>query len=77
MKVKILKRKVNIELTHQEYHDMISKVNDLDNICGTATEMNDIYLSDLRKLYSIKWNLRELVAARWDADIYRYVAREE
>ena len=77
MKVKILKSKVNIELTHQEYHDMISKVNDLDNICGTATEMNDIYLSDLRKLYSIKWNLRELVDARWDADTYRYVAREE
>ena len=77
MKVKILKSKVNIELTHQEYHDMISKVNDLDNICGTATEMNDIYLSDLRKLYSIKWNLRELVDARWVADIYRYVAREE
>ena len=56
---------------------MISKVNDLDDICSTASEMNDIYLSDLRRLYSIKWDLRELVDARWDGDTYRYVARQE
>tara|TARA_R100001463_G_scaffold81398_2_gene135934 strand:- start:1321 stop:1557 length:237 start_codon:yes stop_codon:yes gene_type:complete len=77
MKVKILKSKVNIELTHREYHNMISKVNDLDDICSTASEMNDIYLSDLRRLYSIKWDLRELVDARWDGDTYRYVARQD
>ena len=77
MKVKILKSKVNIELTHREYHNMISRLNQLDSVLSTYNEMNDLYISDIRKLYKIKWDLRELVDARWDADIYRYVTREE
>ena len=42
MKVKILKSKVNIELTHREYHNMISRLNQLDSVLSTYNEMNDL-----------------------------------
>lgn len=75
MKVKILKSKVNIDLTHSEYHNMVSRLNQLDSILSTLNEMNDLYLSDVGKLYKIKWDLREILDAQWNSEKYKYVVR--
>ena len=57
MKTKILKTKVNIELTHSEYHNMVSRLNQFDSVLSTYNEMNDLYISDIRKLYKIKFQV--------------------
>ena len=75
MKTKILKTKVNIELTPSEYHNMVSRLNQLDSILSTLNEMNDLYLSDVGKLYHIKWDLREILDAQWNSEKYKYVVR--
>ena len=75
MKTKILKTKVNIELTPSEYHNMVSRLNQLDSILSTLNEMNDLYLSDVGKLYNIKWDLREILDAQWNSEKYKYVVR--
>jgi len=75
MKTKILKTKVNIELTPSEYHNMVSRLNQLDSILNTLNEMNDLYLSDVGKLYNIKWDLREILDAQWNSEKYKYVVR--
>ncbi len=75
MKTKILKTKVNIELTPSEYHNMVSRLNQLDSILSTLNEMNDLYLSDIGKLYNIKWDLREILDAQWNSEKYKYVVR--
>ena len=77
MKTKILKTKVSIELTHSEYHNMVSRLNQLDSILSTLNEMNDLYLSDVGKLYNIKWDLREILDAQWNSEKYKYVVREK
>tara|TARA_R100001460_G_scaffold97822_1_gene140463 strand:- start:442 stop:678 length:237 start_codon:yes stop_codon:yes gene_type:complete len=77
MKTKILKTKVNIELTPSEYHNMVSRLNQLDSILSTLNEMNDLYLSDVGKLYNIKWDLREILDAQWNSEKYKYVVRRK
>lgn len=75
MKTKIYKTKANIELTSSEYHNLISRLNQLDSVLSTYNEINDFYISDIRALYKIKWDLREILDAHWDSDKYKYVAR--
>ena len=73
MKVKHLKTKTTIELTPEELHDWISRVNTLENITDNIREMNDIYLSDVNKLNTIKYRLIDLLNLKWNRDTYRYI----
>ena len=73
IKVKHLKTKTVIEVSREEYSDMINKLNKLNWICDNLTEMNDMYLSDVTKLYQIKNSLVDMLDANWDKDTYRYV----
>ena len=50
MKVKHLKTKTTIELTPEEVHDWITKVNQLDSMLDNISEMKDLYLSDILNL---------------------------
>jgi hypothetical protein len=54
---------------------MVSRLNQLDSILSTLNEMNDLYLSDIGKLYNIKWDLREILDAQWNSEKYKYVVR--
>ena len=47
MKVKHLKTKTTIELTPEELHDWIDRVNSLEHMLDNITEMSDMYLSDV------------------------------
>jgi len=77
MKTKLLKNKVRIELSHSEYHNMVSRLNQLDSVLGTITEMNDLYLSDIGRLYNVKWDLRELLDAEYSSENYKYLPQGE
>ena len=73
MKVKHLKTKTTIELTPEELHDWISRVNTLENITDNIREMNDIYLSDVNSLNLILYRLTDLLKLKWNRDKYTYV----
>jgi len=75
MNIKILKNKVTIELTTSEYDDMFKYITKLDSMLNTLHETNDLWLSDVHNLSSLKYELVELLDAKWDAGSYRYVKR--
>ena len=73
MKVKHLKTKTTIELTPEELHDWIGRVNTLENITDNIREMNDIYLSDVNNLNVMKYRLTDLLNLKWNRDTYKYI----
>ena len=73
MKVKHLKTKTTIELTPEELHDWISRVNTLETITDNIREMNDIYLSDVNSLNLILYRLTDLLKLKWNRDKYTYI----
>jgi hypothetical protein len=73
MKVKHLKTKTIIELTPNELHDWISRVNSLEEVTDNIREMNDLYLSDVNILNLIKYRLTDLLNLEWNRDTYRYI----
>ena len=75
MKTKILKSKVTIELTTNEYDDMFKYINKLSSMLSTLHETNDLWLSDVHNLDSLQYDLVKLLDAKWDAGSYRYVKR--
>ena len=42
---------------------------------NTLHETNDLWLSDVHNLSSLKYELVEMLDAKWDAGSYRYVKR--
>ena len=73
MKVKHLKTKTTIELTPEELHDWIGRVNTLETITDNIREMNDIYLSDVNSLNLILYRLTDLLKLKWNRDKYIYI----
>ena len=73
MKVKHLKTKTTIELTPEELHDWIGRVNTLETITDNIREMNDIYLSDVNSLNLIVYRLTDLLQLDWNRDKYTYI----
>ena len=75
MKTKILKNKVTIEMNNEEYDTMFKYIDKLRSMLNTLHETNDLWLSDVHNLSSIKWELIEMLDAEWNPDTYRYVKR--
>ena len=73
MKVKHLKTKTTIELTPQEVHDWITRVNQIDSMLDNITEMKDMYMSDVSNLDAIKWKMTRLFNLDWNKDTYSYI----
>jgi len=71
MIIKHLKNKTTIELSSEELNTYITAVNDLDNTLSTLLECQDMFLSDLNKLDTLRFRLTEVFGlVRKD---YRYV----
>ena len=77
MKVKILKSKVNIDMSVSEYDTLFKYINKIDSMLNTLHETNDLWLSDVHNLSSLKWELIQLLDAEWNSEKYRYVVREK
>ena len=75
MKTKILKNKVTIEMSKDEYKEMMLKLNSLDSMITNTIEMQDVYLSDIGKLQNLRWSLQEMLDATWDMENYSYIPR--
>ena len=75
MKTKILKSKVTIDMSVSEYDTMFKYIGKLESMLSTLHETNDLWLSDVHNLSSLKWELVEMLDAEWNPDTYRYVKR--
>jgi len=75
MKTKILKSKVVIDMSVSEYDTMFKYIGKLESMLSTLHETNDLWLSDVHNLSSLKWELVEMLDAEWNTDTYRYVKR--
>jgi hypothetical protein len=75
MKTKILKTKVTIDMSVSEYDTLFKYINKIESMLNTLHETNDLWLSDVHNLNSLKWQLTQLLDAEWNADTYRYVKR--
>ena len=75
MKTKILKNKVTIDMSVSENDDLFKYMDKLDSMLNTLQETNDLWLSDVHNLSSLRWELTKLLDAEWNQDTYRYVKR--
>ncbi len=75
MKTKILKSKVVIDMSVSEYDTLFKYINKIDSMLNTLHETNDLWLSDVHNLSSLKYELVQLLDAEWDTDSYRYIKR--
>ena len=55
MKTKILKNKVTIEMNNEEYDTMFKYIDKLRSMLNTLHETNELWLSDVHNLSSLKW----------------------
>ena len=77
MVIKNLKGRVVIELSELEYNDLIDKANGIDRVLSTMLEVQDIWLSDVGKIESLKYRLIELLSLEWSSEAHRYVPKAE
>ena len=77
MKVKHLKTKTTIELTPEELEKYRKLTNDLDSMLSSLYETQDIWLSDVRNLDTLRWRLTELLGLKWNRDTYSYIKEEK
>jgi hypothetical protein len=75
MKVKQLKTKVSIDMSVSEYDTLFKYINKIDSMLNTLHETNDLWLSDVHNLSSLRYELVELLDAEWDSNNYRYKKR--
>ena len=75
VKTKILKSKVTIEMSNEEYDTVFKYINKLRSILDTVHETNDLWLSDVSNLSRLKWELIQMLDAEWDTNSYRYIKR--
>ncbi len=73
MKTKILKNKITIEMSNEDYDKTLKSLNRLDDILGTLFETQDLWLSDVKDLDNLKWDLRNILDAEWSSENYRYI----
>jgi hypothetical protein len=77
MKTKILKSKVVIETSKEDYYDLVNRINQLNGILNTIHEINDIYLSDITTLEKLRYEVVDLLDLGWSSDNYKYVVQED
>ena len=77
MKVKHLQTKTTIELTPEELEKYRKLTNDLDSMLSSLFECQDIWLSDVRNLDTLKWRLTELLGLKWNSETYSYIKRNK
>ena len=73
MQTKILKNKTTIEMDNEDYDKILKSLNRLDDILGTLFETQDLWMSDVKDLDTLKWYLRNILNATWDSDKYKYI----
>jgi|TARA_R110002033_G_scaffold845_4_gene8208 hypothetical protein len=73
MIVKHLKTKTVIELEPRDVEEYITCVNNLDSTVDTIKETQDMFISDLGHLDTLRWRLTDLLGLEWSSEKHRYV----
>ena len=63
-----------IQLTEEQYRDLVKSINKIGDIVDSIKEKNDIYLSDLNTLDTIKYKFVHALDLNWNSENYRYEA---
>ena len=77
MKVKHLKTKTVIELEPSEVEKYITCINNLDSTVDTIKETQDMFISDLGHLETLRWRLADLLGLEWDRDNWKYIRKSK
>ena len=77
MIVKHLKTKTIIELDTRDVEEYITCVNHLDSTISTLHECQDMFMSDLGRLETLRWRLTDLLGLEWNSDKHRYIKEEK
>ena len=72
MKVKHLKTKTVSELTPKELDNYMEYLKELDSATSTLHEVGELWLSDLIKLDTLEWRLRDLLGLEFDRETWKY-----
>ena len=75
MKVKHLKNKTTIELEPSEVEKYITCLNNLDSTVDTIKETQDMFLSDLGHLETLRWRLTDLLGLEWNRETWKYIRK--
>ncbi len=60
-------------MSNEDYDKTLKSLNRLDDILGTLFETQDLWLSDVKDLDNLKWDLRNILDAEWSSENYRYI----
>ena len=75
MKVKHLKNQTTIELEPSEVEKYITCINNLDSTVDTIKETQDMFLSDLGHLETLRWRLADLLGLEWNKETWTYIRK--
>ena len=75
MKVKHLKNQTTIELEPSEVEKYITCINNLDSTVDTIKETQDMFLSDLGHLETLRWRLADLLGLEWNRETWTYIRK--
>tara|TARA_B100001559_G_scaffold313468_1_gene312526 strand:- start:749 stop:982 length:234 start_codon:yes stop_codon:yes gene_type:complete len=75
MKVKHLKNKTTIELEPSEVEKYITCINNLDSTVDTIKETQDMFLSDLGHLETLRWRIADLLGLEWNRETWTYIRK--
>ncbi len=71
-KVKHLKTKTVIELTPKQVDQYAKYLRELDSATSTLHECQDMFMSDLGRLETLRWRLTDLLGLEWNSEKHRY-----
>ena len=66
-----------IKLTEKEFQKFIKYTNNLNFMLDSLFEMQDMYLSDIKALGDLKYDLTAVFNLTWNSDTWRYVEDTE
>ena len=75
MKVKHLKTKTTIELKPSEVEKYITCLNNLDSTVDTIKDTQDMFISDLGHLETLRWRLADLLGLEWNRETWQYIRK--
>ena len=61
-----------IKMSEKDFQKFIKYTNNLNFMLDNLFEMQDMYLSDMRALGDLKYDITKVFNLKWNSDIWRY-----
>ena len=66
-----------IKMSEKDFQKFIKYTNDLNFMLDSLFEMQDMYLSDIKALGDLKYDLTKAFNLNWNSDTWRYIEDTE